>query len=391
MLDQTTLFAVNALICLTGTVVFYFNWRGNRQKEGLKYFFFSYALVLVGSVLSLFAGVHNAFLALTYLGLFVGIALGLQGFLLFWNMRIPALLSVVWLATAAAVLAVGYVSLFRENDAVRTVLASGFFSSVYFVQLLLILSWFRRRRGPQPEYSPNYGMRLLGFSIALGIATQLVLLYHAISSEDLASDPDYISFTATMWFLDSWRSMFLIIGVVMMTSEVHQKLLLRMAMVDPLTGLLNRRAFERLLETFLGRPTAQNINLALLMMDIDYFKRINDVHGHEAGDAALKHFSTLLVEASREHDFICRYGGEEFLILLSDVEQEVAVEIAERFRERVFAANFIYNGKAIPLTVSIGIAMSRMKDFNLLALTRRADEALYLAKAQGRNLCLLAQ
>ena len=157
----------------------------------------------------------------------------------------------------------------------------------------------------------------------------------------------------------------------------------RLARVDGLTGLQNRKsANERLRQEFL-RLKRSGSHYAVLFMDIDHFKEINDTYGHETGDQVLRHFASVLEDSLRETDFVARYGGEEFLAILSDTSAEGALTIAEKIRSTV--AN-----QTVPMarrvTVSIGVAMALGEDKNEEEAVRRADSALYQAKEAGRNL-----
>lgn len=158
-----------------------------------------------------------------------------------------------------------------------------------------------------------------------------------------------------------------------------------LANTDPLTGALNRRRFIELLEgdarEFAGEPAT----LAVLMLDLDYFKMINDRFGHATGDAALRHFTEVAMARLRDHDHFARLGGEEFAALLPATEIEAAVGLAEAIREAVASAGFTDNGVPVPLSVSIGVTELPPSDNRPLAVLNRADKALYLAKQGGRN------
>jgi diguanylate cyclase (GGDEF)-like protein len=178
--------------------------------------------------------------------------------------------------------------------------------------------------------------------------------------------------------------------VPQMSSSLAGALLAREATTDRLTGAATRRALERrLVEAFeesrdLGRP------LAVVLCDLDHFKRINDTHGHAAGDRALQATARVLLGPSRGGDFCARYGGEEFVLVLEGSDGEAALEIAERLRRRVEQLALDVEGGKIELTMSFGVAA-----FPALAvrsaeeLLELADGALYTAKRLGRNLALL--
>jgi diguanylate cyclase (GGDEF)-like protein/PAS domain S-box-containing protein len=155
---------------------------------------------------------------------------------------------------------------------------------------------------------------------------------------------------------------------------------------DYLTGLHNRRFFLEQGESELARAQRYQKPLCLLMLDIDHFKKINDTHGHKAGDVVLQKLSSILQETLRTADVVGRIGGEEFAILLPETELNEAVEAAERLRKIVAASPVILEaGLPVLFTVSIGIARLKNKDVNLDILLNQADLALYQAKQTGRN------
>jgi diguanylate cyclase (GGDEF)-like protein len=138
-------------------------------------------------------------------------------------------------------------------------------------------------------------------------------------------------------------------------------------------------------EAELRRADRFNRDLAVLMLDIDFFKRINDRHGHAAGDEALRLFSRVLTKETREVDLLGRIGGEEFAIVLPETDFEAALLMAERVRAAVEQASFVFHHSApISVTVSIGVSLLQAGD-SLDSLLVRADNALYQAKHAGRN------
>jgi diguanylate cyclase (GGDEF)-like protein len=156
----------------------------------------------------------------------------------------------------------------------------------------------------------------------------------------------------------------------------------QLARVDALTGLQNRNsANERLRQEFLRLKRSGHLYV-VLFMDIDYFKAINDTYGHDTGDQVLRHVATVLKDTLRESDFVARYGGEEFLAVLPETNAEGALRLAETVRQTVSRHAFPV---AERVTVSIGVAMATDQDKNEEVAVRRADTALYQAKADGRN------
>jgi two-component system cell cycle response regulator len=162
---------------------------------------------------------------------------------------------------------------------------------------------------------------------------------------------------------------------------------IEMAITDALTSLFNRRYMESHLGTLIEQAAARGKPLSTLVIDIDYFKAINDTHGHDAGDDVLRDFALRIKRSIRGIDLACRYGGEEFVIVMPETDMAVAAMVAERLRRRIAAEPFpIQEGaSAIPVTISIGIAALRGDDDTAAALLKRADQALYRAKRDGRN------
>ncbi|MEO7464700.1 MAG: diguanylate cyclase [Nitrosospira sp.] len=155
---------------------------------------------------------------------------------------------------------------------------------------------------------------------------------------------------------------------------------------DPLTNLFNRRFLQEYLPREVAKAKRTARSLAVLMIDLDFFKKINDVFGHEAGDVVLKNVATLLKGGIRESDVACRYGGEEFVLVLSEVSPEGARKKAEAVRKAVL--DLVLTLRQRPLgriSTSIGVAIYPSHGFDMDALLRAADKALYVAKENGRN------
>ncbi len=155
---------------------------------------------------------------------------------------------------------------------------------------------------------------------------------------------------------------------------------------DSLTGLFNRRHMEQLLERELHRVSRKGYPLGIIMLDIDHFKRFNDTFGHEAGDMLLRELSACLQRGIREEDFACRYGGEEFVIILPETSLENTRQRAEQLRKEAGHTTIIYRGKSLDaITVSMGVAAFPEHGTTADELLRAADTALYRAKEEGRD------
>lgn len=173
---------------------------------------------------------------------------------------------------------------------------------------------------------------------------------------------------------------FLLMQNFRLTDELRQQ-----ADFDVLTGLLNRRGLDRSARRALARAQTDGRGMALLMLDIDHFKQINDTHGHAIGDKVLCWLSDTLPELLRPSDLLGRYGGEEFVVLLPDTDLATAHKIAERIRAGIEAQTPDFDGRTICLTLSLGIALAKDGDYDLARCLAQADTGLYLAKNSGRN------
>ncbi len=161
---------------------------------------------------------------------------------------------------------------------------------------------------------------------------------------------------------------------------------MELAVTDALTGLYNRRYMTNHLTTLRQKWEGGEKPISFLIMDIDFFKKVNDTHGHDVGDIVLQEFSARISKSVRGIDLACRYGGEEFVVLMPDTDLAVAMGVAERLRRDVGENNFEIpkEGLSLEITCSIGVAMLHEGE-DVDSLIKRADEALYQAKRDGRN------
>ena len=169
--------------------------------------------------------------------------------------------------------------------------------------------------------------------------------------------------------------------------EEKNRLLEHFALTDPLTGLPNRRAVEAWADRQLRAAVRHHFSFWVVMIDLDHFKRVNDLHGHDAGDAVLKTFGELLKGQTRSSDISGRMGGEEFVHIVTHAEETHMPMIVERTRAKLAAQKFSFSGTDVTVTASFGIAGYRGTDNAppFSQLVSRADRALYKAKQQGRN------
>ena len=172
-----------------------------------------------------------------------------------------------------------------------------------------------------------------------------------------------------------------------MVERLHesQAQLEELATTDPLTGLANRKQIMASLELQMEGFCRHGTNFSLLMLDIDFFKKVNDTYGHQAGDSVLVEIASILGTILRALDTAGRYGGEEFVVILDTADQEQAVQSAERIRRAVERHVFSWHGHELRITVSVGASTIHPNDETVNSLIARVDEALYRAKSEGRN------
>jgi diguanylate cyclase (GGDEF)-like protein len=185
--------------------------------------------------------------------------------------------------------------------------------------------------------------------------------------------------------MDGLRQLVQLTGMAIATLNLRTKLE-NQSIRDSLTGLFNRHFMQISLERELARAARRGQTLAVFMLDLDHFKRFNDTFGHAAGDVVLKAVAEIFRANIRAEDIACRYGGEEFTIMLPDITHDIAMERAECVRRAVAELNLTFDSEIFSeITVSIGMAMYPMDGEAADQLLRRADMALYRAKRGGRN------
>lgn len=175
----------------------------------------------------------------------------------------------------------------------------------------------------------------------------------------------------------------------MIVNERVQSRLIHLATHDPLTGALNRLAFMNEAELILAMGRATGHPTSIAMVDLDHFKRINDKHGHQAGDKALERFTLAATKALGNEAILGRYGGEEFIVAIANCDEHRARKIAERIRLACVDIP-VADGVDRCLSASLGVAIESTPDEAIASIINRADQALYHAKANGRNQVRLA-
>jgi len=166
---------------------------------------------------------------------------------------------------------------------------------------------------------------------------------------------------------------------------VLQSQLREQAIRDPLTNLFNRRYLEETLDRELARAARERYAVCVMMIDIDHFKQVNDTYGHEAGDVMLKSIAETLTLHTRRGDFACRFGGEEFVIVMPNINTDIAYDRAEALRESLNSLHVSYGRFSLSATFSIGIACYPANGETRETVLRAADKAMYAVKRSGRD------
>lgn len=242
----------------------------------------------------------------------------------------------------------------------------------------------------RPGQRPSISQHVTGFYFALGSAMLLVRVV-ALSLLDVPQ-PSIFDATLMSILLYAVGALLPVAGTIaflLMCTERGQRELERSARLDYLTGIYNRGAIEDMGARQISAAVRHGLPLALMVVDIDHFKRVNDDFGHAAGDKALAAVVRMIQGFLRAEDLVGRLGGEEFVVLMPDTDAVQARHAAERMRAAVEAAPLSFFGVERVLTVSIGVAEYRAEDEGFARLLQRADRALYSAKHAGRNRVLV--
>ena len=238
------------------------------------------------------------------------------------------------------------------------------------------------------ESIPFGGIQYENESLALDIKIGKLERHNCLYRLKIASDNlGELRFTRNKRFSENEMQQlenFIYHLVYPLRNAIQYQKAVRSAQIDSLTGVNNRAAMDRCLDREVELCHRQDNQLSLLIVDIDHFKKINDSLGHSGGDAVLKSLVACIRDTMRISDMLFRYGGEEFALVLSGTGLEGARQVGERIRAAVQAYPFVYNGKDLDLSVSIGVASLGRRD-SPTRLFNKADAALYQAKKAGRN------
>jgi len=287
-----------------------------------------------------------------------------------------------WTKTILLVVAATFVSAFifpelGKSLRLRVSLNSGMFTLVdgYAAWLL----WQARHPGMTASHR-TVACVLMAFATFMSLRLAYILISPALTTSFVQDPFQLASFLAAMIF-----GFCLAMALAVMMFRQKQVELLGLAETDPLTGMNNRLALEKAAAREMGRAERQGSALSIMLIDVDHFKEVNDQHGHDVGDRALRTVARLIGEVIRESDIAFRFGGEEFLVLLPGARADQAMGVAERLRETIAEYNFGLGSQRLSLTASFGISECQFGQEGWHSSLKRADQALYQAKHGGRD------
>ncbi|SHE68595.1 diguanylate cyclase (GGDEF) domain-containing protein [Devosia limi DSM 17137] len=376
----TIVVATGAIVFVLGTL-FVFMWQRDRRAPWLGWLALGY---LMGALATLFLAPRGNVPNLYSMG--VGTAFLLLAFGFLWvSCRVFAGRRVIWLPIIAAPtlwMSSFIITGFSEMVGVRVIVAS--LPAAGFLLMAARELWLNRDEG-LPSYGPAIGFFVsAGFFFAFRIAA-VGLLPFPIGGLDL-----HPAAMATFNFVIFFHAAFISFLMVSLTKERHEAAQRTLAESDVLTGLPNRRAFVSDAERLMRRQKNIHSPLALLTLDLDHFKLVNDRYGHDAGDRVLGEFAKVLTASLRYEDLRFRMGGEEFCCLLPGLTLREAHAVAERICDTFQSTAVEVLGGTVRCTVSIGISSTDICGYVLEDLLSEADAATYEAKATGRNRAVLA-
>ena len=281
-----------------------------------------------------------------------------------------AIFHAVWLLELAAILW----WLLAEPNFPRRATAFSFLVAVFYVDQLRLV-WRHR--------TPHFTSWFFGSLLALQVANVLTRGVAAMFISGQAADLMQRSPLVNVYLaLANFMALLMTVAFLMLATRKLQKILEQRSTHDPLTGVLNRRGFLQCFSGVRARQLRHDSPLALMALDLDLFKAINDQHGHAQGDKVLVHVAAVVMRSVRQCDFVARFGGEEFVVLLPETALPHAQQLAQRIQSQLQECQ----QPGLPnCTISIGIASQQTLGESLDSLLSRADAALYRAKANGRN------
>ena len=311
----------------------------------------------------------NAVLGYGVLGF--GLALGLRGLRVHYDETLSW--RAVAVITALALAGPAYYTLIDPSLAARLC-----YSSFYFAAVNWLCAYTMARHG---DWRAIF-IAVIGFTM-LGLAL-LLRGVHVLLRGDAGDGAVSLVMGVTMLVIPL-AQVCIIFGLILMVMWRYAERLRRLSTLDALTGALNRAGLEVQGKRVGLRALRGGRSLAVIMIDVDYFKQINDNHGHPAGDEVLRHLARLLRVELRPSDVMARLGGEEFVLVLDGVDLAAALQVAERLRARIEAELVEVEQISVRYTASMGVVSSDEHGYDLIRLISAGDAAMYEAKRAGRN------
>ncbi|MFK0383212.1 MULTISPECIES: GGDEF domain-containing protein [Rhizobium/Agrobacterium group] len=372
MLDAKTGLFLWAAETLTLAVLLGTLWLHRPSRPHNLYFAAGFIATGTGTILIAMRGDIASFLSIEVGNTLTLAAFGfwLAGLMTFEQRKLAG-----WIAIPALIWIAGmFLQPVRENMVSRILLYQGCAAIGYFMLAAIVLK----------KDAPNQGNRkalaaILVFQAVSSAITAFFVLPKDMSSSHAIPLTVPLAFSSALGF----TAIIMISAKIMM--EETERRLNRLAMTDHLTGVLNRRGLAEEFDRIKSRVPAAASHVVLTVFDIDHFKKINDRHGHQAGDAVLVHFCHLAAKIINERGLFVRMGGEEFALICAADDPAQAIILAENIRMALCKSPILAEGQQIQVTVSAGIADSVIGEADLNKLLTEADRALYSAKKSGRN------
>lgn len=377
LLDVRTLlivFSLTAVVC-AGAVLFMHTFRF--QVRGTLWWAAGSLISAGGSSLVALRDIVPDFITIVVanFGVYVG-------FMMLWNgMRLFAMKAglprYVWILPVFPTLLAYWWSAVEPSVANRVILIS--------VVLLIVSIGIAHDliKGAHGQYVA--ARKFTGFLYISYALFQIVRIILTLQGPQTSSFMTPAVATTAMYLYTQFFAVANTFGVILMISEKLHERVMEQAVQDPLTGVYNMRAFHMFAGAGFARVKRADQPLALMILDLDHFKEVNDLYGHEAGDKMLVRFTATAAACIREQDMLFRYGGEEFIVLMPNTNEKGGAALAERIRSETATAGLMYKDTEITRTVSIGVTQIRKSDKSVSRALRRADRALYHAKQSGRN------
>ena len=373
--DNRTLIACDFIVSVAFAIVFFGMKRSYPTLRGINTVAISFLLGVPGTFLIASRGVVPYFVSVTiaYCFLFGAFVFLYRGILRFIGSRRSAIIPI--LVSCLALVVLFYFSEIQESIVPRVVAVS---VTIGIVRGLIAMELFRK----SPTFTSPKAMRLfaafMAVFAAISVNFAIITIVHGSPDHILESTP-----TGTATLL-SGIIFILCVGLFLLVLSSGE-LIARSrdeSQKDVLSGVFNRRGIEVKLAAELKHVQRGRHKLSIALIDVDYFKSINDIQGHAAGDAALREVAETISTHLRGRDHLGRYGGDEFLLILPNTPVGIALGVTDRLNKAV--SDRTSTGAGMPLTLSIGLTEATLDD-NAVTLIARADKALYQAKADGRN------